>query len=65
MGFVKDAAKGMFGLSAPTGALGLAGTLLGKKKKTATGEIQMRPTMISTTPQQRPISMIGSSRGGY
>lgn len=53
MGFVKDVAK--------IGTFGLAGSLLGKKKKPS--ETAPRPTMISTTPYERPMSLIGSTRG--
>lgn len=53
MGFVRDAAN--------VGTFGLAGKLLGNKKKP---EQRPMPTMISTTPYQQPMSMIGGTRAG-
>jgi hypothetical protein len=54
MGFVKDAAK--------VGTFGLAGLLASHKKKPAASLVAPQPTMISTTPYERPMSMI--QRGG-
>lgn len=60
MGFVKDAAVG----AAKIGTFGLAGALLGGKKKKK--DSLAPPSMISSpTTVTRPYSMIGPSRGGY
>lgn len=56
MGFVKDVAK--------AATFGLAGQVLGKKKKKLETPPKI-PTMISTVTPDRPTSMIGSPRGGY
>lgn len=55
MGFVKDVAK--------VATFGLAGQILGKKKKTETPA--KIPTMISSMTTDQPRSMIGSPRGNY
>ena len=52
MGFARDLAK--VGLASPA-------ALLFKKNK----PVKPQPTMISNTPYERPMSMIGSGRGGY
>jgi hypothetical protein len=52
MGFVRDVAT--------AGTYGLAGLLANHKKK----PVIPQPTMISNTPYERPMSMIGSPRGG-
>jgi hypothetical protein len=56
MGFVKDVAK--------VATFGVAGQLLGKKKKPSETPPKI-PTMISTVRPDRPSSMIGAPRGGY
>lgn len=53
MGFVKDVAN--------VATFGLAGSQLIKKKKPV-APTQPRPTMISTTPYEKPMSMIGGGR---
>lgn len=54
MGFVKDLGKA---------ALSPALYLLNKNKKKPAATPPLQPTMISTTPYERPISMIGRGRG--